>query len=294
MLHKRAKLAHRGEASNGCQSQDVNAKASDGSEGIAVNSRKRIWVTVPEVQHDHWSKVVPKEFESASFQSKLLGTFLRQDYEAGETASGLVQAPLKERKALFVLGPSAAGKSSALRFMTTKAAARRTSAGNKNGNGSVSISDRGSLEGGGDIPLGSYILDGANFRSASDCWKTLLEQAQQHRPNAEAMASFVAQLGLVPSDTSGEAAFAKHYAVAGFSDGYKKYFKKPTDKLKKELTDKFVKEGCHCSQNPESVCQCFCVSVSAKYCIITFNISHRLTIMLQYCYSILLPYQATI
>ena len=81
----------------------------------------------------------------------------------------------------------------------------------------------------------------------------MTERAQQFKPSVVDMTKILGQheaagaQGISTSTTldasETEAAFAKNFTVAGFSDGYKKYFKKPTDKLKQELTQKFVDQG---------------------------------------------------
>ena len=72
-------------------------------------------------------------------------------------------------------------------------------------------------------------------------WKSLLDHVVQHVLSTKEIENIDEEE--VSSGMTEESAAAIEYQVAGFKDGYKKYFKKPTDALKQELTKNFVDEG---------------------------------------------------
>ena len=195
-----------------------------------TETQSRVWIAVPEHAHEYFSREVPNEFESLAFREKLLATSLRNGFSEDNPAA--TPTPLKERKAVFILGPSAAGKTRALRTVASQLLGETTT--NQKDANSESITTIAKPA------LGAYVLDGANFRSVSKTWATLLQSATEHsftQKEMEAMNVKSTQLDNKEQE----------FYLAGYSDGYKKFFKKPTDKLKKELTEHFIDEGASCS-----------------------------------------------
>jgi hypothetical protein len=189
-------------------------------------TQSRVWIAVPEHAHEYFSREVPNEFESLAFREKLLVTSLRNGFSEDNPAA--TPTPLKERKAVFILGPSAAGKTRALRTFASQLLGETTTNQEDDNSESTTTMEKPAL--------GAYVLDGANFRSVSKTWATLLKSATEHSFTQKEMEAMHVESTQLDNKE-------QEFYLAGYSDGYKKFFKKPTDKLKKELTEHFIEEG---------------------------------------------------
>lgn len=140
-----------------------------------------------------WRQKIESEFSDPSFHNKVMQTMARG------------QDPLSGHKALIILGPSAAGKSHALKLAGVRSPVKGSRCKGMNFEAWEDKDDFAAKVHAIDMPQRALILDGSYVRDSSDCWRDLV-------------------------------ALAHSNDLDGFSDLFSSYFKPGMDKVKKNIT----------------------------------------------------------